>query len=66
MKVCWQVTGIRQDAWAQANTLLIEQDKSPDERGSYLHPEVHGHSAEKRVGKTRHPEMPRRFMKNQQ
>ena len=27
MKVCWQVTGIRQDKWAKDHPLAVEQDK---------------------------------------
>lgn len=42
LKVSWQVTGIRQDAFAKANPLEVEQDKSDDEKGKYLHPELHG------------------------
>ena len=49
MKVCWQVTGSRKDAWAQANPLIVEQEKSARERGHYLHPEVHGHSRAQRI-----------------
>ena len=61
MRVCWQVTGIRQDPWAQANALVIEQEKLTDERDRYLHPEVHGHAAEKSVWRVRHPEIHHRF-----
>ncbi|MBC7228127.1 MAG: hypothetical protein H5T61_13015 [Thermoflexales bacterium] len=42
LKVSWQVTGIRQDPWANAHRLPVEEDKSPEERGKYLHPEAHG------------------------
>ncbi len=42
MKVSWQVTGIRQDAFANANRIPIEEDKPVDERGRYLHPEAFG------------------------
>jgi hypothetical protein len=49
MKVCWQVTGIRQDAWAQAHPVVVEQDKTTRERGLYLHPELYGHSSDKSV-----------------
>jgi hypothetical protein len=56
MKVCWQVTGIRQDAFAQANPLPVEQDKATNEQGHYLHPEVHGHPLEKSILGARHPE----------
>ena len=40
VKVSWQVTGIRQDAWANAHRIPVEEDKSPRERGTYLHPEL--------------------------
>lgn len=42
MKVCWQVTGIRQDAWAKAHRIPVEQNKSASERGHYLHPDLYG------------------------
>jgi hypothetical protein len=42
VKVSWQVTGIRQDPWAEANRIVVEEDKPADERGTYLHPEVYG------------------------
>ena len=40
MKVSWQVTGIRQDAWARKNRIPVEEKKSEIERGYYLHPEA--------------------------
>jgi len=43
VKVSRQVTGIRQDPWAEANRIVVEQDKPPEELGSYLHPEAYGH-----------------------
>lgn len=43
MKVCWQVTGIRQDTWAQAHRIPVEVNKTPAEQGHYLHPELFGH-----------------------
>lgn len=42
VKVSWQVTGIRQDPWADANRVEVEVDKSVDEQGLYLHPEAYG------------------------
>ncbi len=42
LKVSWQVTGIRHDAWANANRIVVETDKSKAERGTYLNPEVFG------------------------
>jgi len=38
-KVSWQVTGIRQDPWANAHRIPVEQPKPDKERGTYLHPE---------------------------
>jgi len=31
-KVCWQVTGIRKDSWAEANRIVVEEDKDEQER----------------------------------
>lgn len=39
MRVCWQVTGIRRDAYARAHPVPVEQTKEGDERGRYRHPE---------------------------
>jgi hypothetical protein len=44
-KVSWQVTGIRQDAWANANRIPVEVDKKAEDRGRYLHPELFGGEA---------------------
>lgn len=49
-QVSWQVTGIRQDAWAQAHRIPVEHDKPAGERGSYLHPELHGAPDDQQVG----------------
>jgi hypothetical protein len=42
VKVSWQVTGVRKDAYAKAHPLIVEQVKPEDERGLYLHPREHG------------------------
>lgn len=36
-KVSWQVTGIRNDAYARENRIVVEQDKPVAERGTYLY-----------------------------
>jgi hypothetical protein len=60
-KVSWQVTGIRQDAWASAHRVQTEVAKPPIERGYYLHPELFGAPEERGVNWARHPrEMQRR------
>jgi hypothetical protein len=33
MKISWQVTGIRQDAWANAHRIQVEVEKPERERG---------------------------------
>ncbi len=45
-KVSWQITGIRQDPWANAHRIQVEELKTTIERGLYLHPELYGESAE--------------------
>jgi hypothetical protein len=42
LKVSWQVTGIRHDAYAEANRLPVEEDKPSQEQGAYLHPAAYG------------------------
>ena len=42
VEVSWQVTGIRQDAFANANRIPVEEDKPKEQRGKYLHPKEHG------------------------
>ncbi len=42
LKVSWQVTGLRHDAYAQAHPLVVEVEKPASERGRSLHPETPG------------------------
>ena len=49
MKVSWQVTGIRQGPWANADRLPVEEDKTDKELGYYLHPELYGQPEEKGI-----------------
>ncbi len=42
MKVSWQVTAVRHDAYAQKHPLVVEVDKAETERGHYLHPDAFG------------------------
>ena len=53
IKVSWQVTGIRHDAWAKANPSEVEVEKVGDERGHYLHPEAFGQPKEMGVSTVR-------------
>jgi len=60
VKVSWQVTGIRHDAYANTDRIPVEEDKPQDERGYFLHPEAFGEpdskgiAAAKRVADSRH------------
>lgn len=40
VKVSWQVTGVRKDPWAVANRIPVEAQKTGDEKGRYLHPNL--------------------------
>ncbi len=55
VKVSWQVTGIRQDAWANAHRLPTEVEKSEKEKGHYIHPELFGHPGEPSAQEMEHP-----------
>jgi hypothetical protein len=55
MKVSWMVTGIRQDAWAKANPMAVEEVKPAAERGRYLHPDAWGQPASAGIESARHP-----------
>jgi hypothetical protein len=57
MKVSWQATGTRQDAYANAHRTPVEEEKSASERGFFIHPELHGQPAEKSVERARNPEL---------
>lgn len=56
-RVSWQVTGIRQDAYANAHRIQVEEDKPAAERGYYLHPELFSAPQEKGSEWARHPEL---------
>lgn len=59
VKVSWQVTGIRQDAWANKNRIKVEELKSEIERGHYLHPEAFGQAEERGIEWANQPEFMR-------
>ena len=45
IEVSWQVTGVRNDAWAKANRVVPEKPKEANAVGKYLHPELFGKPA---------------------
>ncbi|MBS4032859.1 MAG: hypothetical protein KGZ85_00220 [Ignavibacterium sp.] len=42
IKVSWQVTGIRKDAFAEKYRIPVEEIKKDDEIGKYIHPDAFG------------------------
>jgi hypothetical protein len=56
LKVSWQVTGTRHDAYADAHRIQVEVDKPAKLRGSYIFPEEQGQPANKSELLVRHPE----------
>jgi hypothetical protein len=59
VKVSWQVTGIRKDAWANQNRIKVEENKTEKERGLFLHPEAFGKDEERGVEWANQPELMR-------
>jgi hypothetical protein len=61
VKVSWQVTGVRQDAYANKHRIPVEELKNENERGHYLYPEVFNQPEEKSIEWARHPEVMQRL-----
>ena len=66
LKVSWQITGVRQDAFAKANPLIVEEEKDARQKGFYIHPEFYGAPAEKQIEWARHPQMMKQLQKHRQ
>ncbi|WP_406335900.1 hypothetical protein [Streptomyces sp. NBC_00203] len=56
--VCWLLFGVRQDRWAQAHRIQVEEDKSDEARDRYLHPHLFEEGARPAYA---HPEHTRLF-----
>jgi len=61
VEVSWQITGVRQDAFAKAHPLVVEEEKLAIERGHYIHPELYGAPEEAGVQWARHPQLMRKM-----
>jgi hypothetical protein len=55
VEVSWQVTGIRKDRWAEENRVVVEEFKSPELRGFYLHLQVYGQPSTRSIEWGRDP-----------
>jgi trimeric autotransporter adhesin len=56
VKLSWQVTGIRQDAWPNKHRIKVEEEKPDAERGYFLHPELYDQPEDMHVEWARRPE----------
>jgi trimeric autotransporter adhesin len=65
VKVSWQVAGVRQDAYAKAHPLVVEQEKDARLRGFYIHPDLFGAPPERQIEWARHPQMMKRIQETQ-
>lgn len=61
VEVSWQVSGVRQDAYAKAHPMVVEEQKDARLRGYYIHPELYGAPPEKQIEWARHPELMRQM-----
>lgn len=61
VKVSWQVTGIRKDPWAEKNRIVVEERKSLDTQGYYIHPESYGQPDTRSTEWARQPELMKRL-----
>jgi len=50
VKVSWQVTGVRHDAYANKNRIPNEVEKAPQDKGKYLHPKAFNLPSSKAIG----------------
>ncbi|MFN8623747.1 MAG: hypothetical protein U0869_23645 [Chloroflexota bacterium] len=63
LKVCWQVTGVRQDAYARKHRIKVDTPKKADERGKYLNPEAFGKRRTAGIGYRKPPKLARQRRK---
>lgn len=56
VKVSWQVTGVRNDKWAQQYRIPNEVEKAGEEKGKYLYPELYGAGRDKSIEIVKHPQ----------
>ncbi len=65
VKISWQVTGIRQDAWANEHRIIPEVEKEAKNKGKYLTPEVFKQPKEKAINYVKPLEDERQNKSNQ-
>ncbi|HEX2952988.1 MAG TPA: hypothetical protein VHR47_03270, partial [Bacillota bacterium] len=50
-EISWTVTGVRQDPYALAHPIEVEEEKPENEQGFFLHPELYDQPLEKSISK---------------
>ena len=58
VKVSWQVTGVRKDAFANAHRVKVEVEKEPEMKGKYLYPVELGTATNLSIDDVTRPKMP--------
>lgn len=53
VKVSWQVSGVRRDAYAKSHPVIVEKNKMSSEKGYFLHPAEHGQPDYKGIAESR-------------
>ena len=66
MKISWQLTGVRKDPWAQEHPLIVDKEKSPNEKGYYYHSELYEQPEEKSIYFAQYPEVMRQMKKGEE
>jgi hypothetical protein len=61
VEVSWQVTGVRQDAFANKHRIPVEEEKSERDRGYYLHTDAFDKPEEKSIQWTQYPSIIRQI-----
>ncbi len=57
MEVSWQITGIRQDPYANQNRIQVEVEKPENEKGHYLHYKEYNQPIDKSIRVAKYPEV---------
>ena len=57
MEVSWQITGIRQDPYANQNRIHVEVEKPEKEKGHYLHYKEYNKPIEQSIRAAKYPEV---------
>jgi hypothetical protein len=66
VKVSWQVTGVRQDKYANAHRVVAEVEKEPEFKGHYLHAAEWGQPESKSIDAVTRPKETSTLMKDKQ